>query len=196
MLEPSHLETPSTRDSNTSYTTTKAMSPMALPHLRDAPMMDPSTPDFDSLKLPDVHFEEIATSPTPLPTLEPLPSLALALSTSNERDPFTKSYHADNTNSAVKPPPFHLPSRVSTDSSSPTDAGSVYDDYLRRRDTNTTVDESDDRLAAEALCGLGQIGEWKSQSVVESYELTSNLDSNRSPDGMFLTLRAYISALH
>jgi len=136
------------------------MSPMALPHLRDAPLMDPYTSDFDSLKLPDVHFEEVASSPTPLPTLEPLPSLALALSTSNERDPFTKSYHVDNTHCAVKPPPFHLPVRMSTDSSSPTtDTGSVYDDHLRRRDTNTTVDESDDRLAAEALCGLGQVGE-------------------------------------
>ena len=137
----------------------RAMSPMALPHLRDAPMMDPYTSDLDSLKLPEVHFEEVASSPTPLPTLEPLPSLALGLSSSNERDPFTKSYHTDHTHSGVRPPPLQLPSRVSTDSSCPTEAGSVYDDYLRRRDTNTTVDESDDRLAAEALCGLGQVGE-------------------------------------
>lgn len=149
-----------------SYRDEETMSPMALPHLRDAPLMNPHTPDFDTLKLPKVHFTEVASSPTPLPTLEPTPCLASTLSVSNERDPFTKSYYADNTHSAVMPPPFQLPSRVSTDSSSPTDAGSVYDDYLRRRDTNTTVDESDDRLAAEALCGLGQVGKWKTYIVI------------------------------
>jgi len=75
---------------------------------------------------------------------------------------------------------------VSTDSSSPTEVGSTmsYDDYLKRRDTNTTVDETDDRIAAEALCGLGHIGE--SIRPPARDQLTGQADSrNQLQDGEF-----------
>jgi len=66
---------------------------------------------------------------------------------------------------------------VSTDSSSPTEVGSTlsYDDYLKRRDTNTTVDEMDDRIAAEALCGLGHIGRSTRISAWDLADKTSRL---------------------
>lgn len=135
---------------------------MALPPIHDAPREAPYSPDLGSLKLPAVQTSVIRSTPQ-LPTLEPLPSLNLTLSNSTNRDPFVKPQSGDHAYPIPKAPVVTIPQRgsmVSTDSSSPTEVGSTmsYDDYLKRRDTNTTVDETDDRIAAEALCGLGHIG--------------------------------------
>jgi hypothetical protein len=137
---------------------------MELPHIHEAPLTAPYSPDFESLKLPAVQAFEVVTSPR-IPVLEPtpLPSLNLSLSSNArlDRDPFTKPHTIEiATSRATQSQLQPRNSTTSTDSSSPTEVGSAlsFDDYLRRKDTNTTVDENEDRLAAEALCGLGQIG--------------------------------------
>jgi len=135
---------------------------MALPPIQDAPREAPYSPDLGSLKLPAVQTSVIRPPPQ-LPTLEPLPSLSLTLSNSTNRDPFVKPQSTDHGPIMSRAQNVTIPQRgsmVSTDSSSPTEVGSTmsYDDYLKRRDTNTTVDEADDRIAAEALCGLGNVG--------------------------------------
>ena len=135
---------------------------MALPPIQDAPREARYSPDLGSLKLPAVQTSVIGPPPQ-LSTLEPLPSLSLTLSNSTNRDPFVKPQSSDYGHIMSRAQNATIPQRgsmVSTDSSSPTEVGSTmsYDDYLKRRDTNTTVDEADDRIAAEALCGLGHIG--------------------------------------
>jgi len=150
---------------------------MALPPIQDAPREAPYSPDLGPLKLPAVQTS-IIRSPPQLPTLEPLPSLNLTLSHSNNRDPFAKSQSGDHGYAIPRASIVTIPQRgsmVSTDSSSPTEVGSTmsYDDYLKRRDTNTTVDETDDRIAAEALCGLGHIGESTRSPEWESADRTS-----------------------
>jgi hypothetical protein len=139
---------------------------MELPHIHEAPLTTPYSPDFESLKLPAVQAFEVVRSPQ-IPALEPAPlsSVNLTLSSNgrSDRDPFAKSYPIEHTNPrSIQTQLYPRNSTTSTDSSSPTEVGSAlsFDDYLRRKDTNTTVDENDDRLAAEALCGLGQVGTW------------------------------------
>lgn len=122
----------------------------------------PYTPDFDDLKLPSLPTTAFLThSPPQLPTLEPLPSLTsitIGLDGAHSRSERRDSLHKTISNqSQTSMNPRQLPriqGMEAGESSSPSEIGSL--DYRRRG--SVSMQDADDRMAAEALCGLGKVG--------------------------------------
>lgn len=134
---------------------------MSLQHL-DLPPPSYHSPNLDDLKLPDMPPAPFITrSPHQLPTLEPLPSMTtLTNALDAPHHSLHKSGHAHHRRD-VKP--LQLPSihdMIPSDITSPTETGSVtsFETLSRRRDNSMSMQDADDRMAAEALCGLGKVG--------------------------------------
>lgn len=133
---------------------------MSLQHV-DLPPPSYSSHLLNDLKLPDMPPASYLaqSSPPQLPTLEPLPSMATLTHALDA--PHHKPTHAHHRRH-VKP--LQLPSihdMIPPEITSPTDTGSVasFDTVPRRRNASVAMQDADDRMAAEALCGLGKVGE-------------------------------------
>lgn len=120
--------------------------------------------DFNNLKLPSVPAASFLTqSPPQLPVLEPLPDmsvLASALGSPYQHLPRPLSAQSRADLKPVQLPSIHA--LIPADGQSPTDATRTasFDTIPRRRDTSVSMQDADDRMAAEALCGLGQVGKF------------------------------------
>jgi len=137
---------------------------MALPQLEQPP---PYPHNLDDLKLPSLPaggFRKI-TSPQ-LPTLEPLLSLSAITNgldgPHNSRSERDTLYKTLSNQVRANIAPLQLPRIHGMDPAeltSPIEMGSVssLDDH-RRRGTSVLMQDADDRMAAEALCGLGKVG--------------------------------------
>lgn len=123
---------------------------------------------FNDLKLPDLPADHIInSSPPQLPTLEPLLSLNMipnGFDSQANTLPKPLSVHSRSDIKSVQLPRIH--SLIPGDLSSPTDVTSVatIDEYTRRRGPSVSTQDADDRMAAEALCGLGKVGTFEKMS--------------------------------
>lgn len=122
--------------------------------------------DIEALKLPsgvapisDDHHAATSSLPdTKIPTLEPLPTMVTSpakntiyTSPDQASAQFTPQTYQAIAGSALQS--FNLPSVPSKE---PGDVTSNADDL--RRDQSASMEDPDDRMAAEALCGLGKVG--------------------------------------
>lgn len=161
------------------------------PHLRSSPPAPPR-PNSSSMDLPPVPRNAAFRPPSrigqQLPALEPTPSIDLALLA---RVPSNPSEHAHlynrsfvdmqtpNYDDSARLRPLQLsqaPQNPPIDVWSPTDSarsGGLAHHRSARRDTSTSLDDADDRMAAEALCGLGKVGERALVSTTSGLMLTA-----------------------
>lgn len=130
----------------------------------------PYAPDQDDLKLPSVPSSEtlarMSNDLPHLPALEPTPSINSTYSYPDvPRHPDYKNRNSRSRQSwsstsslplKFPQPPSHAPGEAY--SLSETASAMSIEDGLTRKDTNTSFDDADDRMAAEALCGLGKFG--------------------------------------